>query len=100
MVAGGFGIGTPSSTAPQEIAAVVPYRDGLGDRRLSELRQHAQEESDDIEKGISSAKAKDSINSIDSQSEYSSPLPLDTPFFHIDLQSAVQAAESGLVNLS
>ncbi|KAE9396190.1 sulfate permease [Gymnopus androsaceus JB14] len=100
LVAGGFGVGTPSSTAPREIAAVVPYRDGLRDRPLSYLRQHTREEPDDIEKGLTPAKGKDSINSVDVQevSEYTSPLPLDTPFFHIDLQSAVCAAESGLAS--
>jgi sodium-independent sulfate anion transporter 11 len=98
LIAGGFGIGTSSSSAPREIAAVVPYRDGLGDRQLSDLRQHAREEPDDIEKG-SSSKGKESINSLDIQ-EYASPLPLETPFFHLDLQSAVRAAESGLENRS
>ena len=80
----------------------MPYRDGLGDRPLRNLHQHTREESDDIEKAISSAKGKDSINSVDIDtqevSEYTSPLPLETPFFHIDLQSAVRAAESGLAS--
>ncbi|KAE9410740.1 sulfate permease [Gymnopus androsaceus JB14] len=99
LVAGGFGIGTSSSTAPHEIAAVVPYRDGLGDRRMSD---HAREDSDDIEKGLSSAKLEERnpLDDIQEVSKYTctSPLPLDTPFFHIDLQSAVRSAESGLAN--
>ncbi|KAJ3994889.1 sulfate transporter family-domain-containing protein [Lentinula boryana] len=98
LVAGGFGVGTLSSRAPHEIAAVVPYRDGLGDRQLSDLRQNAREQVDDIEKGPSpTAQGKESINSFEiGATGYAPLLPLCTPFFHLDLASAVQAAESGL----
>ncbi|KAJ3908432.1 sulfate transporter family-domain-containing protein [Lentinula edodes] len=97
LVAGGFGLGTPSSRAPHEIAAVVPYRDGLGDRQLSDLRQNVREHADDIETGLStSAQGKESINSFEIETTGYAPLPLDTPFFHLDLESAVRAAESGL----
>ncbi|KAJ3812550.1 sulfate transporter family-domain-containing protein [Lentinula aff. lateritia] len=98
LVAGGFGLGTPSSRAPHEIAAVVPYRDGLGDRQLSDLRQNVREHADDIETGLStSAQGKESINSFEIETTgYAPLLPLDTPFFHLDLESAVRAAESGL----
>ncbi|KAJ3867580.1 sulfate transporter family-domain-containing protein [Lentinula novae-zelandiae] len=98
LVAGGFGLGTPSSRAPHEIAAVVPYRDGLGDRQLSDLRQNVREHADDIETGLStSAQGKESINSFGIETTgYAPLLPLDTPFFHLDLESAVRAAESGL----
>ncbi|KAJ3883800.1 sulfate transporter family-domain-containing protein [Lentinula edodes] len=98
LVAGGFGLGSPSSRAPHEIAAVVPYRDGLGDRQLSDLRQNVREQADDIEAGLStSAQGKESINSFEiGTTGYAPILPLDTPFFHLDLESAVRAAESGL----
>ncbi|KAJ3855593.1 sulfate transporter family-domain-containing protein [Lentinula lateritia] len=98
LVAGGFGLGTPSSRAPHEIAAVVPYRDGLGDRQLSDLRQNVREHADDIETGLStSAQGKESINSFEIETTgYAPLLPLDTPFFHLDLESAVRAAERGL----
>ncbi|KAJ3990017.1 sulfate transporter family-domain-containing protein [Lentinula detonsa] len=98
LVAGGFGVGTLSSRTPHEIAAVVPYRDGLGDRQLSDLRQNAREQVDDIENGLSpTVKGKESINSFEiGATGYAPLLPLSTPFFHLDLASAVQAAESGL----
>jgi solute carrier family 26 (sodium-independent sulfate anion transporter), member 11 len=86
LIAGGFGVGQPASRAPQEIAAVVPYRDGLRER---EIRVEAPE-NDDIEKSISSKHVEgDSSDGV-------LPLPFETPFFHIDLQAAVRAAESGL----
>jgi len=98
LVAGGFGIGTPLSRAPQEIAALVPYRDGLADRQLTDLRRtaNARDEGDDIEKGNLKERGSDSINSASSDSV--PPLPIETPFFHLDLESAVRAAESGLEN--
>ncbi|KAJ4488210.1 sulfate transporter family-domain-containing protein [Lentinula aciculospora] len=99
LVAGGFGVGTSSSRAPHEIAAVVPYRDGLGDRQLSDLRQNVREQNDDsdIEKRFStSAQGKNSVTSFEIGTGYAPLLPVDTPFFHLDLESAVRAAESGL----
>ncbi|KAF9066889.1 sulfate transporter family-domain-containing protein [Rhodocollybia butyracea] len=93
LVAGGFGVGTSSSRIPHEIAAVVPYRDGLADRQLTDLRE-IREEVDDIEKGNSTD--SDIINS--TSTEFVFPLSTDTPFFHLDLESAVRAAESGLEN--
>jgi len=93
LVAGGFGVGTSSSRIPHEIAAVVPYRDGLADRQLTDLRE-IREEADDIEKGNSTD--SDIINS--TSTEFVFPLSTDTPFFHLDLESAVRAAESGLEN--
>ncbi|KIK59669.1 hypothetical protein GYMLUDRAFT_261679 [Collybiopsis luxurians FD-317 M1] len=98
LVAGGFGLGSSSSSVPYEIAAVVPYRDGLGDRPLSDLRQSPREEAEDIEKGLSSSKGKESINSVEKsvESGLEPLLSLETPFFHLDLESAVRAAESSL----
>ncbi|KAF5345275.1 hypothetical protein D9758_008431 [Tetrapyrgos nigripes] len=90
LVAGGFGVGHTVSKAPQEIAPVVPYRDGLRDRQLGELREESADH-DDIEKSISS-KSKGDVNI----SSGVVPLPLETPFFHLDLPPAVHAAESGL----
>ncbi|KAL0572627.1 Sulfate permease 2 [Marasmius crinis-equi] len=98
LVAGGFGLGASASTAPQEIAAVVPYRDGLRDRQLSELREEQAKELD-VETGTA---YPDSINSVDRKKEqrcddtFGHTLPLETPFFHIDLAGAVNAAESGV----
>ncbi|KAF9264887.1 sulfate permease [Marasmius fiardii PR-910] len=91
LIAGGFGFGG-SSSAPQEIAAVVPYRDGLRDRKLTDLKEP------DIEGGNGDS---ESLSSSDQKAprledRYGPILPIETPFFHLDLASAVSAAESGL----
>ncbi|KAI6036674.1 sulfate transporter family-domain-containing protein [Pisolithus microcarpus] len=66
LIAGGFGTGTPVSDIPPEIAPVVPYRGCLrGDWGRD----------DKIPARTPAAL-----------------VPLDTPFFHLDLTSAVRAA--------
>lgn len=85
-MAGGFGVGTLSSRSPQEIAPVVSYRNGLDSSDVTDM----QPSEDDIETGIKKEVSRTS--SID----YAPLLPADTPFFHLDLQAAVKAAESGL----
>ncbi|KAJ8078541.1 Sulfate permease 2 [Marasmius tenuissimus] len=99
LVAGGFGVGVSASTAPQEIAAIVPYRDGLRPRTMSELREHEDlPRAEDIE----SAKAyppsvdSDEIKKNRRDESFGYALPLETPFFHLDLSAAVRAAESGV----
>jgi solute carrier family 26 (sodium-independent sulfate anion transporter), member 11 len=87
LTAGGFGLGISSSKVPRDFAAVVPYRDGR-----SSLPDSNDLESEDIEEGI-----KKSHHQVESGDiEYEPLLPINTPFFHIDLQSAVRAAESGV----
>ncbi|ESK85900.1 sulfate permease [Moniliophthora roreri MCA 2997] len=81
LVAGGFGLGLSSSQAPREIAAVVPYRDGLRDREFSEVSLGSGDDKKDFD-----AKVDD----------FAAPLPEETPFFHLDLPAAVRAAESGV----
>lgn len=78
LVAGGFGVGIPSEDAPRDIASVVPYRDDNADT-IHEVRV-----ADDTESG-SSKKA-----------QRSQAATVDTPFFHLDLEEAVQAAEFNL----
>ena len=78
LIAGGFGTGQPSSRAPTEIAPVVPYRGGR--RQLADRQKQP-----DIE----------AIEEV-SKEEEAPIVAEDTPFFHFDLTSAVQAAESGL----
>ncbi|SJL01238.1 related to sulfate permease II [Armillaria ostoyae] len=80
LVAGGFGVG---QRVPQEIAAVVPYRDRT--TAPSEPREGDVETSDWKQDRNSSA----SVSQDDSA--------LQTPFFHFDLVSAVHAAENGPV---
>ncbi|KAG7446123.1 sulfate permease [Guyanagaster necrorhizus] len=78
LIAGGFGIG---QRVPQEIAAVVPYRDGTS--VPSELHEGDIETADWKQDRSSRA----SVRQDDSTRQ--------TPFFHFDLVSAVYAAENG-----
>jgi solute carrier family 26 (sodium-independent sulfate anion transporter), member 11 len=79
LIAGGFGIGTElSSSTTHDIAAVVPYRDGLQESSIVDVR-------DDVESGGKKHFAPSA-----------SILAKDTPFFHLDLQEAVKAAEKGI----
>jgi len=83
LVAGGFGIGVLSSTVQREIAAVAPYREDA-----SEYTFEGDVESGDVKK---------SRLGVDSPSVGYAPLvQIDTPFFHVDLAAAVNAAESGI----
>jgi len=87
-VAGGFGYGTSHSKAPREIAAVVPYRDGRSPDDIS-IRATS-----DLESGDTKTNIREGGQSIDNVWE---PLMSShTRFFHLDLTSAVRAAESGL----
>lgn len=89
LVAGGFGIGLSSSKAPQDFAALVPYRDGAS----SQSNDVDNLPEDDIESGL---KKGDSHPSSGVPDGFAPILPVDTPFFHIDLLAAVWAAESGV----
>ncbi|KAL5529157.1 hypothetical protein ACEPAG_5131 [Sanghuangporus baumii] len=90
LVAAGFGIGRPSGSLPAEVAPVVPFE---------QLPRSDTEESatDDIEKitrrgssgGDSSSKEDHAHRTTDPDSL---AFP-ETPFFHVDLPSAVKAAE-------
>jgi sodium-independent sulfate anion transporter 11 len=77
------------SRAPREIAAVVPYRDGrLPDYTSSQLVS-------DIETGDVKVQIRDQETNAELRT-WEPLLPQETPFFHLDLSSAVRAAESGL----
>ncbi|KAL4074505.1 sulfate transporter family-domain-containing protein [Scleroderma yunnanense] len=86
LIAGGFGTGTPECNIPQEIAPVVPYRGGR------------REEGKDTERIWSDIEAPDiselPVTVGQPQSGGAPLLPLETPFFHFDLESAVRAASS------
>lgn len=83
-MAGGFGIGLSSSRATPDFAAVVPH-DGRSFKETDSDR-------DDLESG--DIKKDSDI----SASEFEPVVPVDTPFFHIDLAAAVRAAENGARN--
>lgn len=83
LVAGGFGIGESSSNI-RDIAAVVPHDDA---REFPELTQ-------DIESNVNVVKRKP-VSSSGSEIGPVIKTLTPTPFFHVDLTSAVRAAEGG-----
>jgi sodium-independent sulfate anion transporter 11 len=93
LVAGGFGYGHIHSDVPREVAAVVPYRDG----RLFE--NSSAEQVSDVETGDNKPESSFS-NKIVEERSWEPVMPESTPFFHIDLTSAVRAAEGGLNRVS
>ncbi|KAK0210542.1 sulfate transporter family-domain-containing protein [Desarmillaria ectypa] len=84
LVAGGFGVGSLSSKIPQEIAAVVPYRDSLRDRNNIIPESGPK----DIESGNKGSPTQEV------PAGFTSLLAAETPFFHFDLAAAVRAAEN------
>ncbi|KAJ7109152.1 sulfate permease [Mycena epipterygia] len=86
LIAGGFGIGQSASRTPREIAQIVPYRE----LRDTNPELHNVAIDSDVEAG-NDLKASDSPDS----SDYAPVISNDTPFFHLDLAAAVNAAESG-----
>jgi sodium-independent sulfate anion transporter 11 len=84
LIAGGFGLGISPKKAPHDIVSVVPYKDNRGDG--ADVLQEARTTEDDVESG-------------GTKKEYephtSTP---KTPFFHLDLEGAVRAAEYSLGN--
>ncbi|KAF9483785.1 sulfate permease [Pholiota conissans] len=87
LVAGGFGTGVPSSKT-QEVAAVHPYREDPAE--FSQIEVQSDLEGGELKKRVSV------VESVDSKDEYVPLISSDTPFFHVDLASAVRAAEYGL----
>jgi sodium-independent sulfate anion transporter 11 len=84
-VAGGFGIGNSTPHIRHEIAAVVPYT-----RVPSVLPRFG------VESDLESGDVKKSYSVIDLPGGYAPLVSTDTPFFHLDLTAAVNAAESGV----
>ena len=84
-MAGGFGIGSSTPHIQHEIAAVVPYARESVSPRFG------------VESDLESGDVKKSDSEIDSPPIGYAPLvSTDTPFFHLDLTAAVNAAESGV----
>ncbi|KAG6813355.1 hypothetical protein H0H92_011903 [Tricholoma furcatifolium] len=79
LTAGGFGLGVSSATTPPELAAVVPYRDGRASTSTSNIDIEGDLESGDIKKPTTRTESSSDLEPIIAQ---------DTPFFHIDLESA------------
>ncbi|KAJ3562969.1 hypothetical protein NP233_g9243 [Leucocoprinus birnbaumii] len=89
LVAGGFGYGTTHSRTPREVASVVPYRDGRSPDDSSSIKAAS-----DLETGDTKAAVRDGEQSAELRS-WEPLMSQETPFFHLDLPSAVRAAESG-----
>jgi len=82
LVAGGFGVGSSTHRIEHEIAAVVPYT-----RDPSALHRFGVES--DLESGDDKKTDSPAVG-------FAPVVPNDTPFFHVDLTAAVNAAESAL----
>ncbi|KAF8874619.1 sulfate permease [Gymnopilus junonius] len=89
LIAGGFGIGIPTIKI-RDITAVVPYRDGT-----EELKYDKDDDKDDIEsRDVKKRSGSESPPPV--REGYTALISDDTPFFHVDLVTAVRAAEGGL----
>lgn len=77
MIAGGFGIGVRPEEDQPDFVTAIPYRDG-GDT-VNEVQTIG-----DVESRVSKKTDEQYI--------------VETPFFHLDLYTAVRVAESGLRN--
>ncbi|EGN96006.1 hypothetical protein SERLA73DRAFT_170446 [Serpula lacrymans var. lacrymans S7.3] len=98
LIAGGFGIGVSASDAPIEIAPVVPYRGGRSGDWQGDVTTTSSQAEDVEAHGVKSISntASFPITVVDTNSTEGAPLlPVETPFFHFDLTTAVRAAESG-----
>jgi sodium-independent sulfate anion transporter 11 len=90
-VAGGFGYGNSHSKHPREVAAIVPYslpQDKVSDGSLKQCES-------DLESGDTKIQVQEVERDAETRN-WEPLLPEETPFFHLDLLSAVRAAESGL----
>ncbi|KAG1886317.1 sulfate transporter family-domain-containing protein [Suillus subluteus] len=83
LVAAGFGIGTPAVQLSDEIAPVVPHHGG---------RREKWDDASSL--GIEDIEAHS--GSLPPTSGTVPIVPIETPFFHFDLASAVRAAEAGV----
>jgi sodium-independent sulfate anion transporter 11 len=93
LVAGGFGVGKSYSKVHPGVAALIPCDDGTGFEGTSKPSQS------DIEKGeikTDKTEVRHHERAPDEPKACELLFPPETPFFHIDLHSAVRAAESGL----
>lgn len=90
LVAGGFGVGVPSFRVPRDLAAVVPYREGRSS--VTEEQDNSKFYNDDVEAYAKVAKSQSGSNG----DGFEPLLSTYTPFFHVDLLSAVEAAETSV----
>lgn len=92
LIAGGFGIGNSNyASSIREVAAIVPYRDGRRDETIEERKRP------DLENGSNDKRPSRTCVTAAYGEDGAALVPLDTPYFHFDLASAVRAAESGVM---
>lgn len=90
MVAGRFGVGTSAISIPHEVAPVVSYYGDNRDNLAAEVLKPDDPESHGIKHDHDSQEST-------AGNYLKAPLtPIDTPFIHIDLVQAVNAAERSL----
>jgi len=97
LIAGGFGIGTSTISAPREVAAVVPYRGGNRDTFASDSNPDDTESQGNKADHSSQERNVDDYLGLRSGVQLS---PVETPFIHFDLVQAVNAAEHSLQQAS
>ncbi|KAI0721519.1 sulfate permease [Cerioporus squamosus] len=104
LIAGGFGTGKATTHVHEEIAPVTRYHDQyIADPQHCEY-EDVSPSRDDTEAGMASVQVQAisarSSTEVTVQSVANEPSALmmlpETPFFHLDLSSAVRAAERGL----
>ncbi|KAH0830499.1 sulfate permease [Lanmaoa asiatica] len=86
LIAGGFGIGTPTEL-PSEIAPVVTYRDGYRGTDAESKTPQADVEAHETFQPPLSHEGRGPLNDMPLLTEA-------TPFFHIDLVAALRAVEA------
>lgn len=98
LVAGGFGTGLPASHGPREVAPVIPYRDrdlystSAPDSDLTSPNTVSDLESAADVRARGPRKTKHGFE----EEGGARLVPVETPFFHFDLHTAVRAAEMGM----
>lgn len=94
LVAGGFGVGTSTISAPYEVAPVVSHYVDNRDNFLTETQKPDDTESHRVKHDLDS---QESHSGDHLSTANKAPLTaVDTPFIHFDLIQAVDAAERSL----
>ncbi|KAL7283193.1 hypothetical protein ACG7TL_002620 [Trametes sanguinea] len=102
LIAGGFGVGNLSTHAHEEIAPVTRYHDQyIADPQHADPTKDSHDRPDDPEaqvgtpEGSARASSEGTIQEVFTGAGAPMMLP-STPFFHLDLPTAVRAAEGGV----
>ena len=107
LIAGGFGVGNASAHMHEEIAPVTRYHDQyIADPQHTEQKEDPPVHIDDPEAIVGSTRVaaisarSSSEGTVQSVPNRSAVMMLpETPYFHLDLTTAVRAAEKGLARV-